>query len=210
MRAFLGQVPLTRNPFSFLGEGEVTDPKVLAMVELEEAYANALNAIAKVVGVKPETMATSVSTAKMTFDQLLKNRTFLPYVMKVLAISAVIVKDNIRALLMTPQQLSNILQGADASVRGILSEDEVKAQLKAATDEVIARAPDKIKDHVKELLESSGITPQNLAPNIPEGANQPTMAVEAPATNELSTLAKIALVGVPLAVLATVGYLWRR
>ena len=207
--AFLGQVPLAgRNPFFFLGE--VTDPKILAMIELEEAYANALTAVSNVVHVKAEDMAASTQTAKMTFDQLLKNRTFLPYVMKLLAISAVIVKDNIRALQMTPQQLANILAGADASVRGILTADEVKAQLKAAQDEIVARAPDNIKDHVKELLDTSGITPENLAPNMPAGANQPTIAVETPATSQLSTAQKVALVAIPLVTLIAIGAVWRR
>lgn len=212
-QGFLGQVRLVR-PGYFLGQ-EITDPKILARVDLAEAYGNALTAVSKVVRVKPETMAASSETARMTFDSFLKSggAQFLAYVMKVLVLSAVIVREKIRALGMEPQQLSNILVGAEAAVKNVISMEQLPEELKKYQEEIIQRAPANIKMEVKNLLEGSGITPENLVPNIPEGATrQPVAAASTQAAVQapgLSDLEKVALVGVPVVLLATIGILAR-
>lgn len=208
--AFLGQVRLKPHPWTYLGQ--IDDPKILAKIDLSEAYADAIKAVAKVVQVPPESMAASPESARMTFDSLLKNPTFLGYVMKLLVLSAVIVKENIRALGMTPQQLSNVLVGAEQSVKKIVPEAELPAQLKTYQDEVVARAPDNIKVEVRRLLDTSGIKPENLVPNIPEGASREPVTQAAPPLPPapgMSELQKAALIGVPIVLLATVGLIAR-
>lgn len=205
-RPFLGQVCLTSN----LGQ-PITDPVILAKVDLGESYANAITAVAKVVGVSPAVMSQTAVGAKETFKAFLKNRTFLEYAMKLLVLSAVVVKEGIRALQMTPQQLSNVLQGGDAAVREILKEDEIKAELDKNKEEIIARAPENIRVEVRRLIESSGIKPQDLAPNLPpEAVQQEVHFQEAVPPPGLSTLQIVALVGIPLVALAAVGLLARR
>lgn len=207
--AFLGQVRLVQHPY--LAQA-VTDPVILAKVNLAEAYGDAITAISKVVQVTPEAMAASAETAKLTFDSLLKNPTFLPYVMKVLVLSAVIVKDNIRALGMTPQQLANVLLGAEQSVKKIVPEAELPAKLKVTQDEIVSRAPANIKQEVRNRLDSSGIEPENLVPHIPEGATREpvTPATPPPAPpSGMSELEKAALIGVPIVLLAAVGLIAR-
>jgi hypothetical protein len=207
--AFLGQVRLVPYPVARLGE--IDDPKLLAKIDLSEAYADAIKAVAKVVQVPPEAMAASPESAKMTFDALLKNPTFLGYVMKLLVLSAVIVKENIRALQMTPQQLSNVLVGAEQSVKKLVPEAELPAKLKSYQDEVVARAPVNIQAEVRRLLDTSGIKPDNLVPNIPEGASREpvTQAAPPPASPGMSELEKAALIGVPIVLLAAVGLIAR-
>lgn len=212
-RGFLGQVRLVSAPTFHLGQ--ITDPMVLAKVDLAEAYANALTAISKVARVTPETMATSPETARMTVETFLKAGTgpqFLSYVMKVLVLSAVIVREKIRALGMEPQQLSNILVGAEAAVKNVIPAEQLPAELKKYQDEIVSRAPANIQAEVKTLVEGSGITPENLVPNIPEGATrEPVTQTPAAATpgKGLSDLEKVALVGVPVVLLATIGILAR-
>jgi hypothetical protein len=207
--AFLGQVRLVPHPGAYLSQA-ITDPVILAKVNLAEAYGDAIIAISKVVQVTPEAMAASAETARMTFDSLLKNPTFLPYVMKVLVLSAVIVKDNIRALGMTPQQLANVLLGAEQSVKKLVPEAELPAKLTATQDEIVSRAPANIKEEVRKRLDSSGIKPENLVPHIPEGATREpvTQAVQAAAPG-MSELEKAALIGVPIVLLAAVGFIAR-
>jgi hypothetical protein len=208
---YLGQVAFAANPVYFLGQ-PVTDPVILAKVDLAESYANALKAVAKVVGVTPEVMSQTTVGAKETFKSFLKNRTFVEYAMKLLVLSAVIVKENIRALGMTPQQLANILSGGDAAVREIFKEDEVKAELDKNKEEIIARAPENIRTEVRRLIESSGIKPENLAPNLPPEATPEEVHVQAsqPVEPGLSGLQIAALVGIPLVVLTAVGLIARR
>jgi hypothetical protein len=209
---FLGQVRLVSRPMYHLGQ--ITDPVVLAKVDLAEAFANALTAVSKVAYVKPETMAASPETARMTFENFLKtgNPSFLAYAMKVLVLAAVIVRENIRALGLEPQQLSNILVGAEAAIKKVLPADQLPAELKKYQAEIVSRAPPNIQAQVKTLVEGSGITPENLVPNIPQGATRepvaPTAAASVPEPG-LSDLEKVALVGVPLVALAAIGLLVR-
>lgn len=208
-QGFLGQVRLVSSPIFHLGQ--ITDPMILAKVDLAEAFGNALTAVSKVAYVKPETMAASPETARMTFENFLKtgNPQFLAYAMKVLVLAAVIVRENIRALGLEPQQLSNILVGAEAAIKNVLPQDQLPAELKKYQAEIVSRSPPNIQSQVKSLVEGSGITPENLVPNIPEGATrEPVSSVQAqqPAAQEgMSDLEKIALVGVPVVLAAAIG-----
>jgi hypothetical protein len=127
------------------------------------------------------------------------------YVMKILVLSAVIVKWKIPALGLAPQQLANILVGGEGAVREILSEAEVGTQLKVYEEEIIAKAPENIRIEVRKLIEESGITPENLTPNVPEGAVREELSPKA-APVGLTGLEKAALVGVPVVVLAVVAF----
>jgi hypothetical protein len=198
--------PVSLHP-SRLGQA-ITDPKILAKVDLAEAFGNALRAVSQVVQVPPETMATSAETAKMTFKALIKNPSFIGYAMKVLVLSAVVVKADIRALGFTPQQLANILKGANDALQEVVPTEEMPAKLKMYEDEIISRAPANIQGEVKRLFETSGVTPENLAPNMPKEAEvaAETGVVE---PSKLSGLEIAALIGVPLAILAAVGIAWK-
>lgn len=202
--AFLGRASLSRN---VLGQ-EITDPRILARVDLADAFGNAIRAVSQVVQVTPENMAASPETAKLTFKALIKNPSFIGYAMKVLVVAAVLVKEDIRALRFTPQELANILQGANAALQEVIPAQEMPSRLKAYEEEIISRAPSNIQAEVRRLFETSGVTPQNLAPNIPKGAQVETPAGEAPASG-LSTLETVALIGVPLVVLTAIGIAWK-
>lgn len=200
--AFLGAGGFSRNIFS-IGQS-TTDPVILAKVDLAEAYGNAVQAVSKVANVTPEFISASAETAKMTFLKFLENRAFLGYVMKLLVLSAVVVKEKIPALGLTPQQLANILVGGEAAVKEILPEADIKTQLKAYQDEIVSKAPANLQAAVRKLIEGSGITPENLAPNVPEGAVKEEVGPQA--APGLTGLEKAALIGVPLVVLAAVGF----
>lgn len=207
--SFLRQVRLVQGPYSL---GQALDPKLEARLNLSQSYADAITAVSRVVQVPPESMSASPETAMLTFDQLLKNPTFLPYVMKLLVISAAIVKEDIRALQMTPQQLSNVLMGAEKSVKKLVPEAELPARLEATKNEIVARAPGAIQAEVRRVLDESGIKPENLVPNIPEGAEKvpvSSASAGAPAGEGISDLGKVALIGVPILLLAGIGFLLR-
>jgi hypothetical protein len=204
------------NPFGhgFLGSarvaslGQITDPKILARVELAEAFGNAIKAVSKVVQVPPEIMAASPGSARETFKALIKNPQFVGYVIKLLVLASIMVKEDIRALGFDPAQLSNVLQGADQAVRGVVAEDQLPQQLKNYENEIINAAPEHVKAEVRRMVESTGITIQNLSPNLPpeasgQGSSGPTRE------EGLSGLQKAALIGVPVLILAAVGIAWK-
>lgn len=214
-RAFLGQIPLVLPSRPYLGE--ITDPAILAKVNMSEAFANALTAVSKLAYVKPETMSASPQTAQMTFENFLKGGPqYVAYAMKLLVLASVLVKQNIRALGMEPQQLSNILIGADAALKKQIPADQMDAEIKKYQQEIISRAPANIQAHVKELIEGAGVTATNLVPNIPEGASRepmpailPGTPAPAPAPAGLTDLQKVALVGIPVALAAGIALLVR-
>jgi hypothetical protein len=188
--------------------GQITDPKILARVDLAEAFGNSLKAVSQVVQVAPETMAASVGTANETFKAFIKNPSFIPYAVKLLVLSAIMVENDIRALGFQPEQLSNILQGADQAIRSVVSEEELSGRIKASEDEILGRAPENIKAEVKNLVATTGITKENLAPNLPVVEQKdPSVSMAKP---EMSTLEKVALVGIPLIILVAVGMAWKR
>lgn len=206
---FLGQVRLMPRPGDYLGQ--ITDPVILAKVDLAEAFANALTAVSKVAHVTPETMAASPEAARVTFETFLSgNSQFLAYAMKVLVLAAVIVREKIRALGLEPQQLANILIGAEAAIKKVLPPDQLPGALKKYQAEIVSRSPANIQAEVKRLIEGSGITPETLVPNIPEGAIREPVATGQPTAQQgMTDLEKAALVGVPIIALATIGLLAR-
>ena len=191
----------SRNVFS-LGQA-VTDPAILAKVNLADSYGQSVKAISGVANVTLEQMAGTPENAKLVFKKFLGNISFMGYTMKLLVLSAVIVKWKIPALGMTPQQLSNILVGGEAAVKELLPAADIRTQLKAYEDEIVSKAPANLQGEVRKLIDGSGITPENLAPNVPEGAVREEVGPEAVAG--LTGLEKAALVGVPLVVLAAIG-----
>lgn len=198
---FLGSVPLR-------GLGAITDPKILARVDLAEAFGNALKSVSQVVNVSPETMATSIGTARETFKALIKNPSFIGYTVKVLVLAAIMVKENIRALGFTPEQLGNILQGADEAVRGVVSAEDLPGRLKASEEEIVSRAPENIREEVRKIVATTGVTVENLAPNLPPEALREKLENEAPKEG-MSGLEKAALIGIPVAILAAIGVAWK-
>jgi hypothetical protein len=215
-QGFLGQVPLVRAP-KYLGE--ITDPAILAKVNMSEAFGNALTAVSKIAQITPDTMAASPETARMSFERFLSaaGAQALPYAMKLLVLASVLVKENIRALKLEPQQLSNILVGAETSIKNHIPAEQMPQELKKYQEEIISRASVNIQPQVRALIEGSGMTATNLVPNIPEGAsreNLPPVAQQSVATPMpaapapgLSDLQKVALVGIPVILAAAIGFM---
>jgi hypothetical protein len=212
---FLGQVRLARPAVFSLGQ--ITDPAILAKVNMSEAFANALTAVSKIAQVTPETMAASPETARMSFETFLNTAgpQALPYAMKLLILASVLVKQNIRALGLEPHQLSNILLGAETAVKSRIPPEQMPEELKKYQAEIVSRAPPSIQSKVKSLIEESGMTAETLVPNIPQGGVEPDRAVVAqdvtpmPPAPGLSDLEKAALIGVPIIALAAIGLLAR-
>lgn len=214
-QGFLGQVRLAR-PVVF-SLGQITDPVILAKVNMSEAFGNALTAVSKIAQVTPQTMAASPETARMSFETFLKTAgaQALPYAMKLLVLAAVLVKQDVRALGLEPAQLSNILLGAETAVKSRISPEQMPAELKKYQDEIVNRAPPSIQPQVRSLIEGSGMTAETLVPNVPKGSEPAPAVVQqgtempmAPAPG-LSDLEKVALVGVPILALAAIGILAR-
>lgn len=210
VQGFLGQVPLVGSRFSL---GQITDPAVLAKVDMAEAFANALTAVSKIAQVPPKSMAASPEAAAMTFDSFMNiaGASALPYTMKLLVLASALVKQDVRALGMEPQELSNILMGAQTAVKKRIPEENIPAELKKYQEEIISRASPNAQAQVRALIEGSGISAKNLVPNVPKdvkpatpAATEPQAMPMAPATG-LTDIQKAALVGIPLVVLVGIG-----
>lgn len=193
-----------RQPFFSRRLGQ--DVSVEARLNLGESFGSALTAVSKVVQVTPEVMSVSPETARQTFLALVRNSPPMQnYVLRLLVLAAVVVKEGVRALQLSQAQVSNILVGASEAMMEIIPEAELPEKLRAAEEEIIQKAPENLKGRVRQIVEGAGVTAGNLAPNLPEGEQRVSADGKAPA--DLTTGQKALLVGLPVAALIAVGWM---
>jgi hypothetical protein len=93
--------------------------------------------------------------------------------------------------------VGNILSGIGKALSAKNSASENEKKVKEAKDNIVNKAPAGAKEKVREVLESTGVTGDNLMPNAVPG--------ETPAAVGLSDLEKGLLVGIPaVGILAVV------
>lgn len=204
----LGRAParaVDRAPFfarRTLGQA-ADDPLVVARVQMGQSFADAIGAISKVLQVDPKTMVLTPEAARKGVERLIgSSPAFTDYVLKTLVVASVIIKDKIRALGFEPQEVANFLEGAAGAIGAVIPENELPGRLRAAEEDIIRKAPEGIREKVKALIEGSGISPENLAPNLPEGTTRTGL----PSWKDLAAWQKIALLAVPVVGAAAVAF----
>lgn len=174
----------------------VADPLVEARLNLGQSFADVLTAISKVVQLSVDQFAFSPETVKRNILVLIKNSPQMEnYVLGLLVLASVVVKEGIRALGLTQEQVSNILVGAGEAVMEVIPEGALPERLRAAEEEIFRKMPETVRQNVRSMVEGSGISPSNLAPNLPESVLRPEGVSGG---GSLTTVQKALLVGVPV------------
>jgi hypothetical protein len=180
------------------------DPLVEARLNLGQAFADVLTAISKIVQVPVDQFAFSPEIVKRNILVLVRNSPQMEnYVLGLLVLASIIVKEGIRALGLTQEQVSNVLVGAGEAMMEVIPESALPERLRAAEEEIFRKTPEALRENVKGLVEGSGINPSNLAPNLPEGVLRPGAA--STGGGSLTAGQKALLVGLPVVGFLAVG-----
>ena len=196
-----------REPFFARRRMGANDIALEARLNLGESFGAVLTAISKVVRVTPEAMAASPKAAKEYILLLIKNSpTMENYVLGLLVLASVIVKEGVRAIGPTQEQVSNILVGAGEAVMEVVPESELPERLLAAENRIIEKTPEGLREKVRQMISGSGISPGNLAPNLPEPEKNNEDAAGAAG---MTAGQKALLVGIPVSGFVAIGLMSR-
>jgi hypothetical protein len=185
------------------------DPLVEARLNLGQSFADVLTAISKVVQLPMDQFTFSPETVKRNILVLIKNSPQMEnYVLGLLVLASVIIKEGIRALGLTQEQVSNVLVGAGEAIMEVIPEGALPERLRAAEEEIFRKMPEAVRQTVRSMVEGSGISPSNLAPNLPKGVLKPSEGASSGA-GSLTVVQKALLVGVPVVGFLAAGMMSR-
>ncbi len=104
------------------------------------------------------------------------------------------------------QGTANILGGIAEFINETWGEDQKEAEINGAKEDILSQAPDAIKDAVKDLLDSSGVTGSNPTPNVSVNPDNPTVAnIDRPSETQVNDNMNTAILGPSTGDILTYG-----
>lgn len=104
------------------------------------------------------------------------------------------------------QGTANILGGIGEFINETWGEDKKEAEINGAKEDILSRAPDVIRDNVRDLLDATGVTGSNPTPNVNINPANPTVAdVDRPSETQVNDNMNTAILGPSTGDILTYG-----
>lgn len=170
---------------------------------LADKLALALNTLAKIVNVPLGALAQGVDGVIVTVSDLLKKVPALGDLLaEILLLGGALVKFGLSIPSMALQGLGNLLAGLGQVLK---ADGDSQQKLDKAQSDILAQAPDELKDRIVKILAAVGISGDSLTPDVsPNGqpvaspAGTSLSGTPPPPASEGSGLRRALAVGVPV------------